>query len=59
LLEVVLTKGVVDADSPGHALLTLNSGEHFSGVLKRDGAFTQRVGNGEKVDESVKLVIAL
>jgi hypothetical protein len=35
-----LTKGVVDAHSPRHTLLTLNGGEHLSGVLEGDWTFT-------------------
>ena len=48
----LLTKGVVDADSPSHALLTLNGREYFGRVLERDRAFAQRVGNCEEIDES-------
>lgn len=33
------TKGVVDADSPGHALLTLDRGEDLSGVLECNRTF--------------------
>lgn len=36
---LVLTKGIVDADSPGHSLLTLNGGEYFSGVLESNRSF--------------------
>jgi len=35
-----LTKGVVDADSPCHALLTLNGREDFGGVLEGNGSFS-------------------
>jgi hypothetical protein len=51
-----LTKGVVDAHSPGHSLLTLNSGEHLSRVLEGHWTFSQRVHDGEQVDKSVTLV---
>lgn len=34
-----LTEGVVDADDPGHSLLTLDGGEHLSGVLESDRSF--------------------
>lgn len=36
----VLTKGVVDANSPGHTLLTLNGGENLGRVLECDWSFT-------------------
>lgn len=36
---LVLTEGIVDADSPGHSLLTLNGGEYFSGVLESNRSF--------------------
>lgn len=48
----MLTESVVDANSPGHSLLTLNSGEHFGGVLESDRSFTQGVADGEQIDES-------
>lgn len=47
------TEGVVDADGPGHALLTLNGREDLGGVLECDGTFTKRVTDGEEVNESV------
>jgi len=46
-----LTKGVVDADSPCHALLTLDGWEHFSGVLECHRSFSERVCDREEVDE--------
>ena len=55
----MLTKGIVDADSPGHALLTLDGWKYFGRVLKRDRAFAQRVGNCEKIDEPIQSVRAL
>lgn len=36
-------KGVVDADRPSHALLTLDRREDLGRVLERDWAFTQRI----------------
>jgi hypothetical protein len=39
-IEKALTKGVVDAHGPGHALLTLNRGEDLGRVLESDGTFT-------------------
>lgn len=47
----VLTESVVDADSPSHALLTLDGGEHLGRVLESHRTFTQRVADGEQVDE--------
>ena len=44
-------EGVVDAHGPGHALLTLDGGEHLGGVLESDGALSERVADGEEVDE--------
>jgi hypothetical protein len=41
------TESVVDADDPGHALLSLNGREHLGRVLESDWAFTQRVGDRE------------
>jgi hypothetical protein len=35
-----LTKGVVDAHSPCHTLLTLNGGEHLGGVLEGHRTFS-------------------
>ena len=51
-----LTKGVVDAHSPCHALLTLDGGEHLSGVLESYWTFSHRVHDGEQVYESAILV---
>ena len=48
----MLTECVVDADGPGHALLTLDGGEHFGGVLESDRSFSHGVGDGKDVDES-------
>lgn len=45
------TEGIVDADGPGHALLTLNGWEHLSGVLESYRSFSERVRDCEKVDE--------
>jgi hypothetical protein len=47
----VLTESVVDADGPGHALLTLDCGEHLGGVLECHWPFAQRVADGEQVDK--------
>jgi hypothetical protein len=52
----ILTKGVVDADSPGHTLLTLDGGEYFGRVLEGDGTFTEGVGDGKEVHEADRLV---
>jgi hypothetical protein len=41
--NIPLTKGIVDANSPSHSLLTLNSGENLGRVLESDWTFTQRV----------------
>lgn len=46
-------EGVVDADGPGHALLTLDSGEDLGRVLEGNGALAKGVGDGEEVDEAV------
>lgn len=46
-----LTEGVVDADGPSHALLTLDRGEDLGRVLEGHRAFTQRVADREQVDE--------
>lgn len=51
------TKGVVDADGPSHALLTLNRREDLGGILEGNGAFSERVGDCEEVNES-KMVIS-
>ena len=42
-----LTKSVVDAHSPCHALLTLDGGEHLGGVLESYWTFSHRVHDGE------------
>lgn len=47
-----LTEGVVNAHSPGHALLTLNVGEDLGRVLEGNRSLTQGVGNSEEVDEA-------
>jgi hypothetical protein len=46
-----LTEGVVNANGPSHALLTLDRGEDFGRVLEGHRAFTQRVADREQVDE--------
>jgi hypothetical protein len=51
-----LTKGVVNAHSPCHALLTLDGGEHLGGVLEGYWTFSHRVHDGEQVYESAILV---
>lgn len=48
----VLTECIVDTNSPGHPLLTLDGGEHFGRVLESDRSFAQRVANGKQIDES-------
>ena len=48
----LITKSVINTDGPSHPLFSLNGGKHFGRILKSDRSFTQRVGNGEKVDES-------
>lgn len=48
------TESVVDANGPGHSLLTLDCGEHFCRVLECDRPFTQRVADSKEVDESRK-----
>lgn len=45
------SEGVVDADSPCHALLTLDGGEDLGGVLKGDGSFTKGIAYGEEIDK--------
>ena len=54
-----LTKGVVDADSPCHALLTLNGREDFGGVLEGNGSFSERVGDREQVNEAIRIISRL
>lgn len=48
----MLTECVVNANSPSHALLSLNSGEHLSRILKSDRSLAQRIHDGKEVDES-------
>lgn len=48
----MLTEGVVDANGPGHALLTLNSGEHLSRVLESHWSFAQGVTDGKEVNKT-------
>jgi hypothetical protein len=50
---VKLTKGVVDAHSPSHALLTLDSREDLGGILKSDWTFTQAIRDGEEINEAI------
>ena len=45
------SKSVVDEDSPGHSLFTLDRWEHLSGVLECYWTFAQRIADREKVDE--------
>lgn len=52
LRVMMLTKSVVDANSPSHSLLALNGREHLGRVLESDWSFTQRVADSEQVDES-------
>ena len=47
-----LTERIVDADSPCHALFSLDIWEDFCGVLESYRALSHGVGDGEKVDES-------
>ena len=49
-------EGVVDAHSPGHALLTVNCGEDLGAVLESDRSFAERVHDGEEVHKSAMLV---
>jgi len=46
------TEGVIDAYSPSHSLLSLNCGEDLGRVLESDWPFSQRVADGEEIDES-------
>lgn len=55
-MQDILTKGVVNANGPSHSLLSLNGWEYLCGVLESDRSLTQRVGDGEEVDESGKSV---
>jgi hypothetical protein len=52
------TKGVVDADSPGHTLLTLDGWEYFGRVLESNRTFSEGVGDGKEVNEADRLVNA-
>lgn len=45
------SKGVVDADSPRHALLTLDGREDLGRVLEGNWTLTERVHDGEEIDE--------
>lgn len=56
---MVLTEGIVDADGPGHTLLTLDGGEHFGRILESNGAFAERVTNREEIDEAEQAPISL
>ena len=56
VISGIHTKGVVDADSPCHALLTLDRREDFSGVLEGNGSFAERVGDREDVDEPAMVI---
>ena len=56
IVSGIHTKGVVDADSPRHALLTLDRREDFSGVLEGNGSFAERVGDREDVDEPAMVI---
>jgi hypothetical protein len=56
VISKLLTEGVVDADSPCHALLTLNRREDFGRVLECDRSFSERVHNCEEVDEPMRIV---
>jgi len=44
-------KSVVDADNPGHALLTLDGRKDLGRVLEGDRTFAERVHDGEEVDK--------
>lgn len=54
-----LTKSVINADGPGHPLLSLNRGEHFRGVLKGDRSFTKGVHDCEEVYEPAFVEISV
>jgi len=56
MMSRALTKGVVDADSPCHALLTLDCREDFGRVLECDRSFSKRVHDCEEIDESMRMV---
>lgn len=51
LTSGLLTKGVVDANGPGHPLLSLNGRKYFGRILKSDRSLAERVGDSEEVDE--------
>ena len=53
---LVHTKGVVDANSPSHTLLTLDRRENFGGVLEGNRSFSKRIGDREEVDEAIKVI---
>ena len=53
---LVHTKGVVDANSPSHTLLTLDRRENFGGVLESNRPFSKRIGDREEVDEAIKVI---
>lgn len=48
----MLTESVVDANSPSHSLLSLDSREHLGRVLESDWSFAQRVADSKEIDES-------
>lgn len=48
----MLTKGIVDAYSPSHALFTLNRREDLSGVLEGYRSFSQGIADGEEINKS-------
>ena len=50
----MLTESVVDADGPGHSLLTLDGGEYLSRVLESNGSLAQGVADGKEVDKPGK-----
>lgn len=51
-MNTLLTKSVVDADGPCHALLTLDSWEYLRRVLECYGTLSKRVANSEEVHEA-------
>jgi hypothetical protein len=40
LVNERLTESVIDANCPGHSLLSLNGGEHLGGVLESNWSFS-------------------
>lgn len=52
----MLTKGVVDAHGPSHALLTLNRREDLSRVLESYRSFSQGIADGKEVHEPEELL---